>query len=104
MYRMDRAGHLKLNDIEGVGEGYRLEWLQVRHEGCLQMAFIYLAQDSYIDDQLSPYDWYHKYVYYGALELDFPQAYVDAIAKAPSKQDPQRDRAHHHRRQLEGFL
>jgi len=80
------AAHEKtiLDEIEGAG--YVVSEVVVQHHGAEQQAFMYVAEQQYIDDSLMPYQWYKDFVCLGAQFLSFPAHYVrelidvDAIA------------------------
>lgn len=86
------AAHEKpiLDDIEGAG--YVVSEVVVKHGGTDHSAFMYVAEQAYIDDSLRPYQWYKEFVFLGAKFLDFPEHYVAQLAavEAVDDGDPER--------------
>lgn len=78
-----------LDRIEGVGAGYVSTDLEVPGIG---VCATYVADEKYVDDALVPYDWYRELVLLGARAQRFPQAYLDAIASTPCREDPDTER------------
>ncbi|WP_020409050.1 gamma-glutamylcyclotransferase family protein [Hahella ganghwensis] len=68
-----------LDDIEGVGQGYDRETVQLFHSNVqpAEAALTYIA--TLIDPTLKPYDWYRHHVIAGAREGGFPAAYIERI-------------------------
>ncbi len=81
---------LILDRIEGLGRGYRDQWIEIAPIG---RCVFYRATETTIDTRLKPYDWYKGFVLAGARLHGFPQTYVDAIDAVPSQPDP--DAARH---------
>lgn len=79
-----------LDKIEGVGAGYLSINLSVPEFG---NCATYVAQDSYVDESLRPYEWYKKLVALGALEHCFPSRYQKMIDDIPACKDPDEDRS-----------
>ena len=75
----------RLDRIEGVGQGYRVEQLVLPRFGSVA---VYLADAAYIDAQLKPYDWYRAFVLSGARFHGFPAAYIEEIKATPFRIDP----------------
>ena len=63
-----------LDEIEGAG--YVVSEVIVQHDGAEHQAFMYVAEQQYIDDSLVPYQWYKDFVCLGAQFLSFPDHYV----------------------------
>jgi hypothetical protein len=79
----------RLDLIEGVGRGYRLERVEVHvrsHEALT--AWVYIAQGPYIDPEVVPFEWYHHFVLVGALQHALPDSYIDALRRVPTATDP----------------
>ena len=76
-----------LDGIEGVG--YSAALLEVPQFGD---CFSYVADESYIDGTLEPYDWYKKLVLIGAQTHGFPASYLNRIDSVATCQDPDSDR------------
>ena len=76
---------LVLDKIEGLGNGYSDISLDIpRYGKCTS----YVAQGSYIDDSLRPYDWYKALVLAGARFHGFPDDYLQRIESTRTSEDP----------------
>ena len=81
------AAHEKpiLDGIEGAG--YVVTEVVVEHRNAQHQAFMYVAEEAYIDDALVPYRWYKEFVYLGARFLEFPDHYVRQLAEVEATHD-----------------
>ena len=84
VYRIDTADKVILDRIEGLGHGYRVEWLC---DAVLGECFFYRAEEAALDAGLQPFDWYHAYVLAGARHHGLPAEYVAAIAAVATRVD-----------------
>ncbi len=100
VYEIDDKDKARLDAVEGVGQGYAEKRVDVFVDGKAEQVFCYVAEESYIDDTLLPYDWYRDLVVAGALEASLPQPYIQALRLARSVPDPQLERAKKGRAQL----
>lgn len=83
----DRSG---LDRAEGAGHGYEIEEIVVYGpDGAPQAVFTYVAQASYIEPDLKPYDWYLALVVDGARARALPQDYIERIASIDAVVDPE---------------
>jgi AIG2 family protein len=90
IYDISVEDKLILDRIEGVGFGYSETILNIPNVGdCLS----YVAEDTHIDDSLSPYDWYHELVMIGAHTHGFPDDYLKRIKLERSLPDPDPNRS-----------
>ena len=90
IYEISAIDKLVLDSIEGVGVGYSETTLTIPNVGdCLS----YVAEDTHIDDSLSPYDWYHELVMLGARTHSFPNGYLKQIELEQSFNDPDQKRS-----------
>lgn len=85
VYDIDEAEKQVLDEIEGVGNGYRDDRINVPDFGRCRT---YLPQDDWIDTTLRPWDWYRDLVWLGCRYHGFPAAYCDAIASVTAPFDP----------------
>jgi len=84
------ADKTTLDKVEGLGSGYVEISLPVPKIGeCMS----YVAEDSYIDNSLVPYDWYKELVLVGALTHEFPVTYIDQIIAVSARMDPNPSRS-----------
>jgi len=82
-----------LDKAEGLGCGYDEKEIFVYSSGDQIKVFTYLANHNYIDDSLSPFDWYKGLVVEGAKYHHFPRAYIEEIMKIESIEDQDLSRA-----------
>lgn len=76
---------LLLDKIEGLGIGYSEMVICLPEVGdCIT----YVAEESHIDDSLTPYDWYKELVLLGACTHGFPNDYLRRIESIPVHVDP----------------
>lgn len=85
-----------LDDAEQRGRGYERRSISVHSRNQTVDAFAYVAQPTYVDDALHPYDWYHALVLAGAKEHDLPSPYVAQLGAVHSYPDPNRRRREKH--------
>lgn len=89
IFDISAADKRVLDSFEGLGAGYTEKLFRVPNVGdCVS----YVAEQSYIDDTLIPYDWYKELVLAGARKHHFPDNYLDRISLIPACQDPDSDR------------
>lgn len=98
LYRIAAGHKSRLDEAEGLGNGYELAHLDV---GKLGQAFFYLASAAHIDDTLRPYHWYKHYVLAGAQHHALPAEYCAQISAVGSMADPDVQRDARHRQVLE---
>jgi len=71
-----------LDAIEGLGNGYNQTVIDLLDEnGETFQAQVYVADESAVDNNLLPYDWYKEFVVTGAEQNDLPAEYVQSIRK-----------------------
>lgn len=89
IYEMLRQEKQKLDKIEGLHAGYRLAQIETANIG---PAFFYVAEQTYIDNMLLPFDWYKRLVLAGGRYHDFPATYLARIARVESITDTDKQR------------
>lgn len=60
-------------------KGYTRKDIMVEVEYEPRAAFMYVAQESFIDNHLKPYSWYVFHLLHGAMSADFPMEYVGML-------------------------
>ena len=85
VFEISTADKRVLDRIEGLGAGYAEKALAVPGFG---QCATYVAQPSYVDVALRPYDWYRELVMLGARFHAFPDRYLDSILAQPTLPDP----------------
>lgn len=93
VYRMAARDKPALDAAEGAG--YRQQNLEVDLDGAARQAFAYLAEPSYREESLPPYDWYRDLVAAGARFLGLPRSYVSAIEGVSAVPDTDQARCRH---------
>lgn len=84
VYQIDESEKPALDNVEGVGYGYRTEEIRVVGFG---KCFTYIAVDSYIDDSLKPYTWYKEMILVGCEQLEIPMTYINRIRGVDADED-----------------
>lgn len=83
----------KLDRAEGLGQGYTNQDVTVHdRDGNPHQAVAYIAQESHIDSQLRPYDWYWALVVDGARARGLPDPYVKELIAVHAVPDPEPNR------------
>lgn len=90
VFEVSAADKRRLDTIEGVGSGYTEAVLQVPGNGDCHA---YVAQESWVDDVLLPYDWYRELVLWGARFHGFPPGYVRLIESQQVWRDTDAERS-----------
>jgi len=75
------------------GPGYRCESMCLEIAGEPRDCFVYIAEDSHIDDNLVPHCWYKNIVLLGAEFHNLPESYLEQIRQVKVATDP--DEARH---------
>ncbi|MEJ2180939.1 MAG: gamma-glutamylcyclotransferase, partial [Gammaproteobacteria bacterium] len=70
--------------------------ISVELNGKQHACFVYIAENSHIDDQLVPHCWYKNIVLMGAEYHRLPEDYIDAIRQVNATKDPNADRHEQH--------
>lgn len=87
LYRIDPAHKNRLDDVEGLGNGYEEKEVSIiSGSGEKMNALTYYATN--IDTSLKPFHWYRGHVLMGAMEHEFPEDYIARILSVPSIDDP----------------
>ncbi|MGV0878250.1 gamma-glutamylcyclotransferase family protein [Martelella sp. FLE1502] len=95
VFTLDVAERDLLDAFEGKGKGYdRIDDCAVRllKDEATVSACTYKAPPAFRDPTLLPFDWYHALVVAGARQHGLPADYVDQLAAAPCRADPDRSR------------
>lgn len=87
IYEIDDRQKNALDDFEGKGSGYIDTQIKLSYQEREYLCFTYLAQQSYIIDNLRPYNWYKEIVLLGATYLEFPRSYIERIESVDTMED-----------------
>lgn len=80
IFEIDDSEKPNLDKAEGLGEGYNESTLSfLDSENNPHEAQVYIADESAINDDLLPYDWYKEYIVSGAKENNLPQEYIEKL-------------------------
>lgn len=93
LYMMDSDEKQAMDDVEGVGTGYREGIIGVLTPQGQMEASTYIATDTHIDESLQPYQWYLDYVLAGARQHGLPEYYISSLRDVMAVQDPDSNRA-----------
>ena len=93
VYEINEDEKSDLDTAEGLGCGYDEKEIFFDSSGDQIKVFTYLANNNYIDDSLSPFDWYKELVLEGAKYYHFPRAYIEEIMKIEFIEDQDLSRA-----------
>jgi len=88
LYEMKAIERPLLDQCEG--EGYRCDTLQVQFKDSEYESFVYIAEESHIDDSLKPHSWYQEIVQLGAEFHRLPEDYLNLIRNVDVGVDPDR--------------
>ncbi|MCG6872078.1 MAG: gamma-glutamylcyclotransferase [Gammaproteobacteria bacterium] len=95
LYAVDSGQLERLDEFEGAGyRRDRLELNAAAYGACT--AWLYRAEDHWIDAALPPWDWYHALVVAGAVEHRLPDSYLAGLLRAPVQPDPDSARSSRH--------
>lgn len=90
VFELAESDRSRLDQCEGVGYGYGRHTIEVDRFGACST---YIATENFIDDALTPMDWYKEYVLRGARFHGFPREYISALESQTAVADPDEDRA-----------
>lgn len=90
VFRISDAEAIALDEVEGVGQGYKKAECDVVTGDGTYRAKVYVATSK--DSSLRPFHWYKEHVVRGALEHKLPTDYVAMLRAVESWPDPDEDR------------
>ena len=99
LYHMDEQHKLTLDKIEGPG--YTSKHLQVQCNNEFYQCFVYVAEDSHIDKNIMPFDWYHTLVHIGARYHGFPEEYIANLQSIKAQEDTNLERQSRNQKLIE---
>jgi gamma-glutamylcyclotransferase (GGCT)/AIG2-like uncharacterized protein YtfP len=88
LYQIDESQSARLDEVEGVGHGYRRKGVNVASSTATVAAITYVASPDCIDSTVRPYEWYKEHVLSGAREHGLPSDYVAMIERVQADADP----------------
>ncbi|KEZ76414.1 gamma-glutamylcyclotransferase family protein [Salinisphaera hydrothermalis] len=91
LFELDPARLDRLHAAEGPA--YDFLELTTGHATGQATAAIYRGRADWLDDALTPFDWYRDFVVTGAAEHGLPPHWIDGLAKVPTVPDPNAERA-----------
>jgi gamma-glutamylcyclotransferase (GGCT)/AIG2-like uncharacterized protein YtfP len=95
LFELDAADLTRLDQLEGVGRGYRREdafEVVMGPEAQQLRVTTYIADLGWIDGSLRPYDWYLRLVLKGAQQHRLPPPYLEFLGATAAIADPTPDR------------
>jgi gamma-glutamylcyclotransferase (GGCT)/AIG2-like uncharacterized protein YtfP len=101
IYDIDPAEKPVLDKIESLGCGYEEKYDRIKTiDGQRHLIPFYVAMPGWIENDLLPFDWYHRYVLMGAIENKLLPDYIDFIKGIKTLRDPEQNRRDAHLRIL----
>lgn len=91
-YAIPRSKLAGLDQFEGCGRGYETFLMDVLVDNQSVAAHVYLTPSHWTSVSMCPFDWYLELVLAGARWHDFPQAYIESIARQTVVEDADRNR------------
>lgn len=88
--------------LDGAERGYHRRQLLFTLRGRRICCFTYLARAEHVE-YLPPYTWYRDLVIAGARYHGFPEDFIDGIASAPAREDPDPVRQQRYARLLQAM-
>ncbi len=83
----------ELDKAEGLNQGYLEKEVEaVDEQNVPHNVWLYYAEESYIDETMSPYSWYKRFVVEGARQHRLPETYVSALERIESHEDSDESR------------
>ncbi|MDM1071300.1 gamma-glutamylcyclotransferase [Empedobacter brevis] len=80
IFEIDDSEKANLDRAEGLGQGYNESILSFWDlENNPYKAQVYIADESSINEELLPYDWYKEYIVSGAKENGLPEEYIEKL-------------------------
>ncbi|MFV8835392.1 gamma-glutamylcyclotransferase family protein [Aquisalimonas sp.] len=96
VYAVHRDEQPVLDRAEDLGTGYLIEPRLVHCRDAWLETFCYVAVPGTTDAAARPFRWYRDIVLAGARSHDFPERYIERIARERAVDDPDAQRAVHH--------
>jgi len=100
VFEVDSAEKPRLDLAEGLHHGYEDTCVSVASSQGPIEAWMYVADQTAIDDRLAPYTWYKDFVLGGAREHGLPDAYIAGVEAVEAWQDRDQTREQENRRLL----
>lgn len=92
IHKFDRKEKFILDWHETLGYGYQLICFQVKLNGNTETVHTYIVNESRFIKKGRPYSWYLKLVIAGAIQNQFPEAYINKLLAIASDIDKNSDR------------
>lgn len=99
LFELDAASLDRLHAVEGPG--YDFLELAAGHASGTMTAGVYRGRADWLDDALTPFDWYHDFVVTGARAHGLPADWIAGLANVTVAADPDTRRAAENRAILE---
>lgn len=97
VYTLTLHDKQRLDQAEGLGQGYDEITLRVFIAGNEHTIFLYVANLNHIDNSLKPFTWYKDLVMAGCHAHQFPNTYkTQQVAPVDAIPDPDQTRTHAH--------
>lgn len=96
VYSMRADERHLLDTAEGLGNGYNLYETRLLVDARPLKVFFYTAESAFINDVLTPYDWYKALVVEGAKFHRLPSTYIQTLQDVSAKEDSNKARTTEH--------
>jgi len=94
VFEIDDEEKCWLDSAEGLGKGYEEKKAYIANTaGETWEAYVYVASKSHIEDLLSPYPWYKRFVVEGAKAHNLPSWYIANLEAVVATEDSDVKRA-----------
>ncbi len=100
VYKITLEQKKALDVFEGVGNGYEVKITEAVFQNQTIEIVLYAAQETHIDNDLLPFDWYHAFVLHGAIAHNLPQDHIEQIRATIAQPDLDRLRVAENKRIL----
>jgi hypothetical protein len=91
LYELSSEDKTRLDNIEGLGQGYGERRVTVLSHGKTLPVLAYYATS--VDPHIRPYQWYRELVVAGAREHGLPADYIRSLEVISAIDDPDKERA-----------
>ena len=96
VFHIDANERPLLDATEGLGNGYNHTQIEIVTYASVLTAFTYTVDPRFIDDNLTSFTWYKKYVVEGAKHYVLPATYIRMLENIDAVPDDDHQRARRH--------
>lgn len=100
LFSMPAEEKVRLDAVEGLGNGYADVEVAVESKEGRVLASTYVATEEHVDESLKPYSWYRDLVIAGARTFGLPGDYIESLRQVSAIEDPRTERDGKNRRSV----